>query len=71
MAMAHDRMRHKEKKAEEDEEEDIVDKMLDKAGCAKQHYAVQECMADTKDWRQCQEHVKNFRDCIEKARKGD
>ena len=65
----HNRMKHKEKSEDDDDEEDHVEKMLKKAGCAKEHYAVQECMAETKDWRQCQEHVKTFQKCIENSRK--
>ena len=66
----HNRLRHKQN-SEDDDEEDLVDKMLKKAGCAEQHYKVQECMADTKDWRQCQHLVKDFRTCMEKSRKNN
>ena len=67
----HNRLRHKQKSEDDDDEEDLVDKMLKKAGCAEQHYKVQECMADTKDWRQCQHLVKDFKTCIEKSRKNN
>ena len=63
----HNRTKHLEK-SNDDEEEDPVEKMLDKAGCAKEHYAVQECMAETKDWRKCQDHVKKFSECIRKSK---
>ncbi len=62
----HNRQKHLNAN-EEDDEEDHVVKMLEKAGCLKEHYTVQECMAETKDWRQCQTHVKTFRECIAKS----
>lgn len=67
----HNRMKHKQKieHADDDEEEDHVDKMLKKAGCAEAHYKVQECMAETKDWRQCQHLVKAFKECIDQSKK--
>ena len=61
----HNRQKHLQK--DEDDEEDLVEKMLEKVGCAQEHYAVQECMFETKDWRQCQTHVKAFRQCIAKG----
>ncbi|CAG0885677.1 unnamed protein product [Cyprideis torosa] len=45
-------------------DDDPVEKMLTKAGCLNQHYAIQECMAEYKDWRKCQKEVAAFRDCI-------
>lgn len=48
---------------------DLVDKMLKKSGCANLHYKVQECIAETRDWRKCQSQVKEFRACIEKHSK--
>ena len=62
----HSRAKHLQKD-EDDEEEDLVEKMLEKVGCAQEHYAVQECMSETRDWRQCQTHVKAFRQCIAKG----
>lgn len=60
----HNRTKHLQQ--DDDEEEDPVIKMLEKAGCAQAHYAVQECMAETRDWRKCQDQVKTFKDCIAK-----
>ena len=66
----HNRMKHTQKSSEDDDDdEDHVEKMLNKAGCIKEHYAVQECMAETKDWRQCQEHVQKFKQCIDNSRR--
>lgn len=48
-----------------DDDDDPVEKMLKKTGCLELHYAVQECVADTKDWRKCQSQVQEFRKCVE------
>jgi len=56
---------------DDDDEEDPVDKMMEKLGCAEQHYQVQLCMMENKDWRKCQERVKDFKECVEKAKKRD
>ncbi|XP_047547017.1 cytochrome c oxidase assembly factor 4 homolog, mitochondrial isoform X3 [Lutra lutra] len=48
----------------EDEEEDPLDRLISRSGCAASHYAVQECMAQHQDWRQCQPQVQAFRDCM-------
>ncbi|XP_004925130.1 cytochrome c oxidase assembly factor 4 homolog, mitochondrial [Bombyx mandarina] len=47
-------------------DDDPVEGMLKKTGCLELHYKVQECIAETKDWRKCQTAVNNFRDCINK-----
>ncbi|KAL3874988.1 hypothetical protein ACJMK2_037933 [Sinanodonta woodiana] len=52
-----------------DDEDDPVEKMLKKSGCLELHYAVQECIADKKDWRQCQGEVQKFRQCIQEHEK--
>ena len=53
--------------AGDQEEEDPFYTMLERSGCAKQHYTLQDCMIDKKDWRQCQEEVKEFKACMEKS----
>uniref|UniRef100_A0A9L0RWJ7 Cytochrome c oxidase assembly factor 4 homolog n=1 Tax=Equus caballus TaxID=9796 RepID=A0A9L0RWJ7_HORSE len=45
----------------EDEEEDPLDQLISRSGCAASHYAVQECMAQYQDWRQCQAQFDSFR----------
>jgi len=55
-------------KSTDDDEEDPVDKMMEKLGCAEQHYQVQLCMMENKDWRKCQDRVKDFKECVEKAK---
>ncbi|KAG6465750.1 cytochrome c oxidase assembly factor 4 homolog, mitochondrial [Manduca sexta] len=49
-----------------DGDDDPVESMLKKTGCLELHYKVQECIAETKDWRKCQDVVNSFKDCIEK-----
>lgn len=48
----------------EDEEEDPLDQLITRSGCASFHFAVQECMAQHQDWRQCQPQVQAFKDCM-------
>ncbi|XP_015197881.1 cytochrome c oxidase assembly factor 4 homolog, mitochondrial isoform X2 [Lepisosteus oculatus] len=47
-----------------EDEDDPVDRMISKTGCAELHYAVQECMAEHQDWRKCQRQVQNFKECM-------
>jgi hypothetical protein len=35
-----------------------VEQLLAKSGCAEEHYRVQECMVEHRDWRRCQHVVK-------------
>ncbi|XP_043257203.1 cytochrome c oxidase assembly factor 4 homolog, mitochondrial [Colletes gigas] len=44
--------------------EDPVEEMLKKTGCMELHYQVQECIAETQDWRKCQEQVQKFKVCM-------
>ena len=57
-------------KSTDDDEEDPVDRMMEKLGCGEQHYQVQLCMMENKDWRKCQDKVKDFKECIERSKKG-
>jgi cytochrome c oxidase assembly factor 4 len=54
---------------DKDDQEDPVIKNLSKLGCLEKHYAVQDCYFDTKDWRKCTKEVKDFKECIDKAKK--
>ena len=45
---------------------DPVELLLQKTGCLEAHYKVQECIAETGDWRQCQHIVKAFKECMMK-----
>ncbi|KAI5943860.1 cytochrome c oxidase assembly factor 4 homolog, mitochondrial [Manis pentadactyla] len=47
-----------------EDEEDPLDQLIIRSGCAASHYAVQECMAQHQDWRQCQPQVQAFKDCM-------
>ncbi|VDN05442.1 unnamed protein product [Thelazia callipaeda] len=51
--------------AEKQEKEyDLIERSIRKTGCWKQHLACAECMADTKDWRECQEELRLLRECM-------
>ncbi|XP_053167217.1 cytochrome c oxidase assembly factor 4 homolog, mitochondrial [Hemicordylus capensis] len=56
-------------KSKTEEEEDPLDQMISRTGCAAFHYAVQECMAEHQDWRKCQEQVQSFKDCMREHQK--
>lgn len=60
---------YSKKPSSEDSVVDPVEEMLKKTGCIDLHYAVQECMAEHRDWRKCQEAVRNFQMCIERNAK--
>lgn len=62
----HERKLREEK---EEEEEDLVDKLINKSGCSDEHYLVQECMVEHQDWRKCQQVLKNFQACLNKNKK--
>ncbi|XP_014216152.1 cytochrome c oxidase assembly factor 4 homolog, mitochondrial [Copidosoma floridanum] len=53
----------------EKEIEDPLERMLKKTGCIELHYQVQECFAETQDWRKCQTEIKEFKKCMEVYRK--
>ncbi|KAF6215530.1 hypothetical protein GE061_010286 [Apolygus lucorum] len=43
--------------SQESEPIDHVEEMLRRTGCIELHYKVQECIAEKRDWRKCQEEV--------------
>ncbi|XP_053702571.1 cytochrome c oxidase assembly factor 4 homolog, mitochondrial [Synchiropus splendidus] len=59
---SHDRSRS-------EEQDDPLDRMISRTGCAQLHYALQECMAEQQDWRLCQSHVQAFKDCMSSFQK--
>ena len=63
----HDWGKRKEIEDEDDDEIDPVDEMIKKTGCLDKHHAVQDCMAEYRDWRKCQTQVMEFRKCVAKA----
>lgn len=62
-------MHNQIEKDREIDDEDPVEKMLRKTGCIELHYKIQECIAETRDWRKCQDLVKEFRLCMEEHKK--
>ncbi|ODM91326.1 Cytochrome c oxidase assembly factor 4, mitochondrial [Orchesella cincta] len=50
---------------DEDDLDDPVERMLKKTGCLEKHFSVQECIAETKDWRKCQKQVQDFKECMD------
>ncbi|XP_035784628.1 cytochrome c oxidase assembly factor 4 homolog, mitochondrial-like [Anopheles albimanus] len=44
---------------------DPVEQMLKTTGCINLHHKVQECIAETGDWRLCQEVVREFKACMQ------
>lgn len=69
--MSHHDYARKEKTqdADDDDEHDPVEEMIKKTGCLQQHYDVQECMGEHRDWRMCQDKVKVFQACIAQSKK--
>ena len=59
------------KNNDNEEEEDPVITKLNKIGCLEKHYQVQDCYFETKDWRKCTKEVKEFQECVNKAKKQD
>ncbi|KAK6030115.1 CHCH domain protein, partial [Ostertagia ostertagi] len=49
-------------------EEDRVETLIRGTGCWDQHLAVVDCMGDKSDWRQCQEQVQQFKECMTKRK---
>ncbi|KAI4478017.1 hypothetical protein M0804_012208 [Polistes exclamans] len=50
-------------------DQDPVEQALKKTGCIELHYQIQECIAETRDWRKCQDLVKKFRVCMEEYKR--
>lgn len=40
-----------------DDEPDEWEQRIERGGCAKEHYKLQDCYMDTKDWRKCKDEV--------------
>ncbi|KAK5976673.1 hypothetical protein GCK32_011413 [Trichostrongylus colubriformis] len=54
--------------AKDSAEEDRVETLIRGTGCWDQHLAVVDCMGDKGDWRQCQEQVQQFKECMTKKK---
>ncbi|XP_077448706.1 cytochrome c oxidase assembly factor 4 homolog, mitochondrial [Stigmatopora argus] len=46
------------------DDEDPVEQMISRTGCADLHEELQNCMAQHQDWRACQNHVDAFKKCM-------
>lgn len=55
--------------AKDQVEEDRVEKMIRESGCWDNHIAVVDCMSEKNDWRQCQDVLGSFRQCMIDGRK--
>lgn len=53
----------------DDEEEDPFYTIIENSGCAKYHYALQDCYIEKKDWRQCKKEMEEFQRCNEAQQK--
>src|SRR5271170_6864126 len=46
-----------EKHVSKDDEPDEWEQRIDRGGCSKEHYKLQDCYMETKDWRKCKDEV--------------
>jgi cytochrome c oxidase assembly factor 4 len=46
-----------EKHVSQDDEHDEWEQRIDRGGCSKEHYKLQDCYMETKDWRKCKDEV--------------
>src|SRR5271156_3428261 len=46
-----------EKHVSKDDEPDEWEQRIDRGGCSKEHYKLQDCYMETKDWRKCKGEV--------------
>uniref|UniRef100_A0A5S6QKY2 CHCH domain-containing protein n=1 Tax=Trichuris muris TaxID=70415 RepID=A0A5S6QKY2_TRIMR len=52
-------------KLADSEETDLTERLIEETGCAKLHYAVQECYSEKRDWRRCKDILDQFKRCME------
>ena len=50
--------------ASESTEEDVYERLVEKAPCAQFHFKLQECYSEHGDWRRCQGEMEEFRKCM-------
>ena len=55
--------------AKDSAEEDRVETLIRNSGCWDQHIGVVDCMGEKKDWRECQDVLKLFKECMMTAHK--
>ncbi|XP_030120097.1 cytochrome c oxidase assembly factor 4 homolog, mitochondrial [Taeniopygia guttata] len=51
-------------RGEAEEDEDPLDARIARTGCLEQHRQLQECMAERRDWRHCQQELRAFGACM-------
>ena len=61
-------LNQEEGKEEEEEEEDFFNVTIQRSGCAKEHYALQDCFAASGDWRKCHREMGQFKLCMDRQR---
>lgn len=61
---------HKEKLDQlSEEDKDAYETALEKSGCARFHYALQDCYFEHKDWRKCQQEMADFKRCTSEQKR--
>ncbi|XP_026076157.1 cytochrome c oxidase assembly factor 4 homolog, mitochondrial-like [Carassius auratus] len=45
-------------------QDDPVNGMISRTGCAELHHALQDCMAEHQEGRKCQTEVQKFKECM-------
>ena len=57
---------HKEKQESlTEEEKDVYECALEKSGCSKFHFALQDCYYEHKDWRKCKKEMADLKKCTD------
>jgi len=54
-----------EKHVSQDDEPDEWEQRIDRGGCSKEHYRLQDCYMETKDWRKCKDEVRTSNFCAD------
>jgi len=50
--------------------DDDIDPLVDQQGCGKLYAKLEDCLGENnRDWRLCQQEVKNLRECYAKAKR--
>lgn len=48
---------------------DDIEGMIERTGCAKEYYVLEECLAEhDRDWRKCQKVISDLKKCNEKKK---
>lgn len=58
---------HKEQlQNQAEEEKDAYETAIEASGCAKFHFALQDCYFEHNDWRKCRKEMDDFKLCVNK-----